>query len=61
MAKFPSVAWFDAVRARYNGNPAYQQAGGGRCDCRAGIKHGEHCFVLTFEGEECAAASEVSA
>ena len=58
MAKFPSVAWFDAVRKKFNGNPEYQGAGGGQCNCVAGLKIGSKVFVLTFEGEECSKALE---
>jgi len=53
MAKFPSVAWFDAVRRVFNGDEAYQGAGGGHCNCVAGIKVGNKVFVLTFEALEC--------
>ena len=53
MAKFPSVAWFNAVRMVFNGDEAYQGAGGGHCNCVAGIKVGNKVFVLTFEALEC--------
>lgn len=59
MAKFPSVAWFDAVRNVFNNDETYQGAGGGQCNCRAGIRVGERNFLLVFEGLECSEAAEV--
>ena len=56
---FPSVAWFDAVRTVFNDEPAYRGAGGGYCNCVAGMKVGAKVFVLTFEGESCASAKAV--
>ena len=53
---FPSVAWFDAVRAVFNDDPSYRGAGGGYCNCVAGMKVGRKVFVLTFEGESCTSA-----
>ncbi len=53
MAKFPSVVWFDAVRKVFNGDESYQGAGGGQCNCVAGMKVGNKIFILTFEGLEC--------
>ena len=56
-ATFPSVAWFDAVRAVFNGDASYRGAGGGYCNCVAGMKVGDETFVLTFEGQECVRAA----
>ena len=56
---FPSVAWFDAVRRVFNADPSYRGAGGGYCDCVAGMKIGAEVFLLTFKGEGCAAAAAV--
>ena len=56
---FPSVAWFDAVRGVFNDDPAYRGAGGGYCNCVAGMKVGAKVFVLTFEGEGCTSAKAV--
>lgn len=58
MAKFPSVAWFDAVRKVFNGDEAYQGAGGGQCNCVIGVRVGSKTFILTFEGHECSKAQE---
>jgi hypothetical protein len=58
MAKFPSAAWFDAVRKVFNGDESYQGAGGGRCNCVAGMKVGSKIFILTFEGLECSDARD---
>ena len=55
-ATFPSVAWFDAVREIFNGDDSYRGAGGGYCNCVAGMKIGDETFVLTFEGQECSGA-----
>jgi hypothetical protein len=57
--KFPTTAWFDDVRQVFNGYESYQGAGGGQCNCTAGIKIGDRAFILTFEGEECTRAVEV--
>ncbi len=60
MARFPSEAWFGAVAAVYNSDDRYQGAGGGHCNCTAGLVVTgedesvlEDVFVLTFEGAEC--------
>ena len=53
---FPSVRWFDAVREIFNHDDSYRGAGGGHCNCVAGIKVGDAIFVLTFEGLECVRA-----
>ena len=55
-APFPSVRWFDAVRDVFNNDDSYRGAGGGYCNCTAGIKIGDAIFVLTFEGQECVRA-----
>ena len=60
-AAFPSVPWFDAVRRVFNADESYRGAGGGRCDCVAGLRIGDAVFVLTFEGLECARAAQVEA
>ena len=56
---FPSVAWFEAVRQVFNADPSYRGAGGGYCDCVAGMKIGAEAFLLTFEGEGCVCAAAV--
>ena len=58
-AVFPSVPWFDAVRRIFNADESYRGAGGGRCDCVAGLRIGDAAFVLAFEGLECARAAQV--
>ena len=62
-APFPSLRWFDAVREVFNGDESYRGAGGGYCNCVAGMKIGDEVFVLTFEGQECvdAAAADEAA
>ncbi len=56
MARFPSVDWFDEVRGVFNADDSYRGAGGGTCNCTAGMKIGDDIFVLTFEGVECSRA-----
>ena len=60
MARFPSEAWFGAVADVFNADDSYQGAGGGHCNCTAGLviegrneTAVEEVFVLTFEGAEC--------
>ncbi len=57
-ARFPSVRWFDEVRHLFNGEDKYRGAGGGYCNCVAGMKVGDAVFILTFEGLECTRAAE---
>ena len=57
MTRFPSVAWFDEVRGLFNADESYRGAGGGTCNCVAGMKIGDDVFVLTFEGVECSHAA----
>ena len=58
---FPSVEWFDTVRALFNGDESYRGAGSGTCDCTVGIKVGKKLFQLIFEGFECVKASTIKA
>ena len=59
MAKFPSEDWFGAVAQVFNADESYQGAGGGHCNCSAGLvveddaEAVEDVFVLTFEGMVC--------
>ncbi len=60
MAKFPSEEWFGAVARAFNADDTYQGAGGGHCNCLAGLvveddENGAAAdvFVLTFEGMVC--------
>ncbi|MEZ5557373.1 MAG: hypothetical protein R3E86_02325 [Pseudomonadales bacterium] len=54
MAKFPSEAWFEAVRRVYNGDDRYRGGGAGQCNCRAAAKVGKDAYLIVFEGAECA-------
>lgn len=58
MPVFPSVAWFDAVRAIVNNDENYKKLG--TCDAEIGIDTGEKVFKLTFEAFECTGAEEIS-
>ena len=60
MPQFPSVEWFEQVREIFNGEEAYQEAGGGMCDATMGIKVASQSYILVFEGEECSEAREVA-
>ncbi len=60
MPQFPSVEWFEQVREIFNGEEAYQKAGGGMCDATMGIKVASQSYILVFEGEECSEAREVA-
>lgn len=53
-ARFPSEAWFEAVRRVYNGDDRYHGGGAGACNCRAAVKVGDDTFLMVFEGAECA-------
>jgi hypothetical protein len=50
MPIFPSVEWFDAVRAAFNSDDSYRGGGGGTCDATVGIKAGQQVFLLVFDG-----------
>jgi hypothetical protein len=56
---FPSVSWFEAVRAVYNSDPRYHGGGAGSCDCRAAVKIGRRSFLIAFEGADCAEVDEI--
>ena len=60
MARFPTIAWFNAVRAVYNADESLRGAGSGSCDCTVGIQVGREIFQLTFEGFECSAAQKIN-
>ena len=59
MPLFPTEAWFEDVRAVFNGDETYRGAGGGRCSCRSAMKIGARNFLVVFEGLECAETREV--
>ena len=61
MAVFPSVAWFNAVRERYNADDSLHSGGGGPCEARAALRIGDTFYLLEFEGFECAEVREISA
>lgn len=56
MPAFPSVEWFEAVRATANQDAGYRSLG--TCDSVVGIKVGPRAFLLTFEAFECSAVAE---
>ena len=58
MPVFPSIAWFDSVRAAASSDRDFRSLGS--CDAIVGIKVGEKVFVLAFEAFECSGASEGS-
>ena len=58
MPVFPSIDWFDTVRAAANSDRGFRALGS--CDAKVGIKVGDQVFVIDFEAFECAGASEGS-
>ena len=60
MAVFPSEAWFQAVADVYNSDDSLHSGGGGACDTQAGFKVGDACFLIVFEGMECAGVTAVA-
>lgn len=48
---FPSVEWFEALRALVNEDPGYRQIG--TVDATMGIKVSDQVFVLAFEAFQC--------
>lgn len=67
MTPFPSEAWFGEVAGVFNGDASYQGAGGGHCNCLAGlvVENGAgspaEVFVLTFEGKRCLGGKRIEA
>ncbi len=59
MSQFPSLDWFESLRTTFNECSEYHGAGGGRCDCVAGVKAGRHCILLTFEDLSCISCEPV--
>ena len=59
MSRFPTVAWFDSVRAVYNDDDSLRGAGSGSCDCTVGVQIGRDNFKLVFEGFECTQAEKI--
>ena len=58
MPVFPSIDWFDSVRAAANSDRQFRALGS--CDANVGIKVGDQIFILDFEAFECSGASEGS-
>ena len=58
MPVFPSIDWFDAVRAAANADRQFRALGS--CDAKVGLKVDEQIFILDFEAFECSGASEGS-
>jgi hypothetical protein len=56
MPVFPSVEWFDALKAIVNQDPAFRQLG--TIDTVIGVKAGSKIYELTFEAFECAGVRE---
>jgi hypothetical protein len=60
LAIFPSVEWFDEVRAIYNSDDSFQSAGGGALEAEVGIKIGDQIFQISFTGKQCVNTSVIS-
>jgi hypothetical protein len=59
MLRFPSLEWFDAVRAAYNGDDRYHGGGAGACNAEIGVRVGDALFALTFSGHDCTRAAVI--
>ena len=57
MPLFPSVEWFEAVRAVANMDAEFRSLG--TSDARVGVKVGDLAYELDFEAFECAAVSQI--
>ena len=57
MPVFPSIEWFEAVRAAANMDPAFRNLG--TAEARVGVKVGDQVYVLDFDAFECAGVSRV--
>ena len=60
MPLFPSVDWFDRVRAEFNSDDSFRHGGGGTCDATVGVKVGDRAFLILFEAFGCSEAREIS-
>jgi len=58
MPTFPSVEWFEALRAVVSADEAFRSLG--TIDVRAGVKVGDAIFELTFEAFECTGVREIA-
>ncbi len=56
MPDFPSLQWFESVRAAANEDRAFRSLG--TCDAQVGVPIGDHVFVLDFEAFECSGVAE---
>lgn len=57
MPVFPSVEWFEAVRAAANSDPVFRSLG--TAEAQVGVKVGDDVYVLDFDAFECAGVSQV--
>ena len=57
MHAFPSVEWFDSVKAAANDDPEFRALG--TSDTTVGIKIGDQIFQLDFYAFECARVAEI--
>jgi hypothetical protein len=60
VARFPSEAWFAAVRQVYNDDDRYHGGGAGACHCRAAAKVGVDAYLIVFDGAECSETRIIS-
>jgi hypothetical protein len=58
MAKFPSVEWFEAVRAVVSRDGRLRRLG--TCDAVVGVKVDGKAFELTFEAFDCTGVRAIS-
>lgn len=57
MPKFPSIEWFEAIRALVNQDEAFRRLG--TIDAKVGVKVGDKLYQLDFEAFECAGVREI--
>ena len=58
MPTFPSVEWFNDIRAITNNDPAFRHLG--TVDAMVGVKVGSKIYELTFEAFECTNVREIN-
>ena len=58
MPQFPSIEWFEAVRALVNQDGRLRRLG--TCDAVMGVKVLDQAFEITFDAFDCAGVREIS-
>ena len=58
MPVFPSVEWFETIRAMYNRDEKFRHFG--TVDAKIGVVVGEKAYEIVFEAFECLSVREIS-